>query len=347
MKKYLTLVLLSISTLCFSQIKQMMEALKLNQPDKAIKIGQDSNNDSNSFEMHFLFAKAYNQKKDYKNAELFIEKAKVLSNENWQKAWISVESIQTYYGLGKISEAKNVYEKAKEIPGTKNSDNELKYWGILFGFDELYKDWKTVESKNLIFHFQNTISEENIKSIVSSRQDAFDKINSFFKSELPKKIDFFIWDLPGNYNPHLNKNLGFTNPEFCISHNRTNQSAGHEIAHNILHWRNPNSLKLRFINEGIAVYFDQNKNDKMTSAKEINLSNPVSIQKMWQDGKEIDESLLYPISGAFVGFLIKYDKDKFLQLSENQTYENAKIIYGDQLDDLISNFTKELNSKNK
>ena len=145
MKKYLTLLLLSISILCFSQVKQMMEALKLNQPDKAIKIGQDSKNDSDSFETNFLFAKAYNQKKDFKNAELFIEKAKVLSNENWQKAWTLVESIQTYYGLGNISEAKNVYEKAKAIPGTKNSDNELKYWGILLGFDELYKDWKTVE----------------------------------------------------------------------------------------------------------------------------------------------------------------------------------------------------------
>ena len=345
MKKHLILLLLSISTLCFSQVKQMMEALKLNQPDIAIKIGQDSKNNSDSFEINFLFAKAYNQKKDFKNAELFIEKAKVLSNENWQKAWTLVESIQTYYGLGKISEAKNAYEKAKTIPGTKNSDNELKYWGILFGFDELYKDWKTVESKNLIFHFENTISEENINSIVSSRQDAFDKINSFFKSQLPKKIDFFVWDLPGNYNSHLNKNLGFTNPEFCISHNRTNQSAGHEIAHSITHWRNPNSLKVRFINEGIAVHFDQNRNDKMTIANEIILSYPVSIKKMWQDGKEIDESLLYPIAGAFVGFLIKYDKDKFFQLAENQTYENAKIIYGNQLADLISNFTKEINSK--
>ena len=85
----------------------------------------------------------------------------------------------------------------------------------------------------------------------------------------------------------------------------------------------------------------------MNSAMEINLSNPISIKKLWQDGKEIDESLLYPIAGAFVGFLLKYDKGKFLELSENQTYENAKIIYGDQLDDLISTFTKELNSKNK
>lgn len=326
----------------------MMEALKLNQPDKAIEIGQKLKQITpDSFETNFLFAQAYNQKKDFENAELSIEKAKSLSKENWQKSWALTESIQTYYGLGRTAKAKAAYDKAIEIPGTKNSENELKYWGILFGFDELYKDWQIVETKNLIFHFQNSISEENIKLIASSRQEAFDEINSYFKSDLPQKIDFFVWDLPTNFNPHLNKNLGFTNPEFCISHNRTNQSEGHEIAHNISHWRNPNNSKVRFINEGIAVYFDQNRNNKMNTAKEVNISNPVSIKKMWQDGKDVDENLLYPIAGAFVEFLIKNDKGKFLELSDNQTYESAKKIYGNKLENLISNFIKELNSKNK
>ena len=56
-----------------------------------------------------------------------------------------------------------------------------------------------------------------------------------------------------------------------------NQSAGHEIAHNISYWRNANNQKTRFINEGIGVYFDQNKNDKLKLAKEAYLLSPISV----------------------------------------------------------------------
>ena len=51
---------------------------------------------------------------------------------------------------------------------------------------------------------------------------------------------------------------------------------------------------------------------------------------------------MYPISGAFVNFLIEYDKEKFLKLTENQTYENAIKIYGENIDNLIDDFIKKL-----
>ena len=348
MKKIIFFGFLILSTFCFSQKKEMMEAIKNRQPDKALEIGNKLlETDPNSFETNFLFAKAYNEKNDFNNALIFIDKANKLTKENWQKSWILVEGIQTFFGLGKIDEAKHNYQNAKNIEGTKNSQNELKYWGILLGFDEIYNDWKVVETKNLTFHFQNGISEEEIKNITSTRQNAFEQINSFFNSNLPKKIDFFVWNQQGNFNSYLNKNLGFTKPEFCISHNRMNQSAGHEIAHNISYWRNAKNQRTRFINEGIGVYFDQNKNDKLKLAKEAYQLSPISIKKMWQEGNEVDEILLYPISGAFVEYLAKVDKDKFLQLSENQTYENAKKIYNGKIDKLIEEFTKTLKNNSR
>ena len=348
MKKIIYLTLILISNFCFSQKKEMMEAIMKKQPDKAIEIGQKLlQTDPNSFETNFLFSKAYNEKYDFKNALTFIEKSQNLTKEDWQKSWILVESIQTYYGLGKITEAKSIYEKAKQIKGTKNSETELKYWGILLGFDDLYKDWKTVESQNLIFHFQSSISDEKIKFIVKSRQDAFENINSVFNSKLPKKIDFFVWDLESNFNSYLNKNLGFTKPEFCISHNRINQSAGHEIAHNISHWTNSQNTKTRFINEGIGVFFDQNNINKLKLAQEANINNPITIKKMWENGNEVDESLLYPISGAFIEFLFKYNKEKFLKLAENQTYESAKKIYDGKIDKLIEEFNKKLKNNSR
>ena len=94
----------------------MMEAIKNRQPEKALEIGKKLlETDPNSFETNFLFAKAYNEKSDFKNALTFIDKASKLSKENWQKSWILVEGIQTFFALGKIDEAKQNYQNAKTL----------------------------------------------------------------------------------------------------------------------------------------------------------------------------------------------------------------------------------------
>ncbi len=344
MTQIFTFLFVLISAVFFSQHREMAEALRKKQVNKALEIGQKLlQNDKDSFETNFLFAKAFNDQADFKNAAFYGEKAQSFAKEDWQKSWIFVEAMQISFGLGNVAEAKAHYDKARQVPGTKNSENELKSWGILFGFDDLYDDWKIVETENVIFHFPPALPEEKIKSLVASRQEAFEKINAFFNVTLPKKIDFFVWNLESDLNPYLNKKLGFTNPAFCISHNEINQSPGHEIAHSISHWRNIKAAKTRFINEGIGVYFDQNKNDKLKRAQEVSISTSVSIKNIWTTENDVPESLLYPVAGAFVEYLIQYDKEKFLQLSENQTYENAKKIYGGQIEKLIDVFTKKLN----
>ena len=340
MKKIILFVIIFICSLLFSQKKEMIEALKNNEVEKAIEIGNRLlQEEPDSFETNFLFAKAYNAKFDFKNANYYITKADSLSIEDWQKSWVFVEAIQTYYGLGEIKKAQSLYHEAKKSKGTKNSEKSLNQWGLLFGFDNLYNDWKIIETENIIFHFQNTISEKEMKFIANSRQHAFDRINSFFNSKLSKKLDFFVWDLDENFNKFLNRKLGFTRPEFCVSHNRLKQSPGHEIAHNISFWNNRKNIRTNFINEGIGVYFDQNNNDKLKIAKKLYSSNSFSIRDIWKNDININDELLYSVSGAFVEYLIKYDKDKFLLLAGNQTYENAQKVYDGKIDTLINQFT--------
>ena len=89
MKKIIFFGFLNLSTFCFSQKKEMMEAIKNRQPEKALEIGKKLlETDPNSFETNLLFAKANNEKGDFKNALNFIDKAGELTKENWQKSWI-------------------------------------------------------------------------------------------------------------------------------------------------------------------------------------------------------------------------------------------------------------------
>lgn len=343
MKRTIVFLFLFYSILAFSQKKEMAENFWKGDFDKTIEIGKKIlEAEPNDFETILFMAKAENEKGNFKKAIPYLESAKKLMKEDWQKSWTLLEAAKSSFGDGNIEDAKKNYKEALKISGTKNSVKELKKFGMLTGLDEFYINWKIRESKNIIFHFEDKISEQEIERIVKTRQNAFEEINSFFNSNLPKKIDFFVWDLKESFNTVLNTNLGFSNPVFCISHNRLIQTPGHEIAHNVSFWKNNNNLSRKFINEGIGVCFDKQKNDKLQIAQEVYKNNPIDIKEIWKNQAKLGDNILYPIAGAFVDLLIKYDKEKFFQLNENQTYESASKIYGPEIDEIIENFTLKL-----
>lgn len=343
MKHLLIFAFLILSTYSISQKDELYNLINKGQYEKAIEIGKGLLiSEPDSFNTYLSLLKAYNGYCDYENAQKYIDKSIKLSNVNWQKSWTFIEATYAFFGAGKVMEARKMYDNAKLYEGTKKSVKALNSLSLLFGFDDLYNDWEKVETENMIFHFQNGISKNDIDYIVKSRQSAFEEINSFFQSKLPKKIDFFVWNQSESFNTYLNTNLGFSNPKFCISHNRLNQSKGHEIAHNISFWKNKNNNRNGFINEGIGVCFDLENNDKLQIAKEIYKTNQIEIKEMWKSPNLFKESLLYPISGAFICFLKDYNKNKFIQLVENQSYESAEKIYDGKIDELISQFTNSI-----
>ena len=343
MKKLILLLFLFYSIVTFSQKKEMAESFWKGNYDKVIEIGKKIlESEPNDFETILFIASSEDEKGNFENAIPYLENAKKMMSEDWQKSWTFLELAKNNFGTGKIEDAKLYYNEALKIKGTKNSEKKLKEFGMLTGLDEFYKNWKTKETKDIIFHYENTINEADIERITKTRQIAFEKINTFFNSKLLKKIDFFVWNLKESYNPTLNVNLGFTNPVYCISHNRLGQTPGHEIAHNISFWKNNNNIRTKFINEGIGVCFDLQKNEKLKIAQETYKKNQIDIKEIWKNQTKLNEGILYPISGAFVNFLIEYDKEKFLKLTENQTYENAIKIYGENIDDLIDDFVGKL-----
>lgn len=343
MKKLAFLISILCAIFTSSQKREMAENFSKHNFDRTIEIAKEIlKSEPDDFETILMVARAENEKGDFKYAIPYLEKAKTLMKEDWQKSWTILETAKNNFGNGNLEIAEQNYNEALKINGTKNSMKNLKNFGMLTGLDEFYKNWKVKESTNIIFHFENGINEKDMERIVVTRQKAFDEINSFFKSNLPKKIDFFVWNLAESFNPILNTNLGFSNPVFSISHNRFNQTPGHEIAHNISFWRNNNTVRTQLINEGIGVCFDQQKNDKLRIGQEVYKNNPIDIKEIWENNLKINDDVLYPIAGVFVEYLIKYDKEKFLKLTENQTYENASKLYDGKIDEIIENFNSSL-----
>ena len=336
--------LIGLSIACYSQKSEMSSAFKNKEFEKVIELGkQIIESDPNDFDGLLGIGKSYNILNEFNSAIPYLEKAKVYAEKNWQLSWSNIELMESYFAIGNIERSKEYYERALEFDGTKNSKKKLKSLALLFGFDNEYKNWETLETKNISFHFQKGTSINDKENYINGRENAFSNINAFFSSVLPKKIDFFVWESNDEAIRVLNKSLGFTKPKYCISHNRDNQTKGHEIAHNISFWLDKTHNRNRLINEGIGVYFDQTKSNRLQKAKIVVENQKINIKELWVNGDNYSEKIFYPVAGAFVENLILIDKKKFLELCKNQSYKNAELIYGIELEKIIYDFNKKLN----
>ncbi len=322
----------------------MSNAFKNKEFEKVIELGKQLiESEPNDLDGLLGIGKAYNILNEFKKAIPFLDKARDCSEKDWQFAWSYIELMESNFAIGNKEKANEYYKKSLEYNGTKNSSKKLKGLALLFGFDKVYENWETLETENITFHFQNGTSVIDKENYINEREKAFLNINTFFSSDLPKKIDFFVWKSNNDAIKILNKSLGFTKPKYCISHNRDSQSKGHEIAHNISFWFDNSNKRNRFINEGIGVYFDQSNSNRIKKAKNISKKLKIDIKELWLNGKNYSEEILYPVAGAFVENLILLDKERFLELCKNQTYENAELIYGKELENIFSDFSNKLN----
>lgn len=304
-------------------------------------------NEPDNIDLNLMAGRSYADLGDFKNAfpylDLVVEKD---ATKSWQKAWAYGYLGTCYFMLQDYNKSESSLNECIKLNATQNATNNSYGQTLLFGFNEFYKTWKIVETDNFRFHFQNMNAAE-IEKYVSEREVAYEKINAFFKSTLPKKIDFYVWESREDAMRILNANLGFAKPDFCIVHMYYQQTIGHEMTHVISNFTTEFTSKTGLINEGTAVCFDQTNQNKERIVKDWLKANDkkISIGEIWTNWQIYPEELTYPLSGLFVKELIdNFGQEKFIEFFGNQTYEYAKIVFGDKLDKVIRDFENKINS---
>lgn len=230
-----------------------------------------------------------------------------------------------------------------------NADSEIAKEAndILKGInaDSYFDDWVTVESEHFQFHFHPSFSETKREWFVQTREDAYKEVNRFFNSRPIKKIDFYVWDSNESAQRILGQTLGFTIPSLAVVNSLYNQTTGHEITHALSYWMYPERTATALINEGAATYFncsiDEQHSEEMLRAKiQSRKIGGFDIKKLWESSdafRQQDNS--YIIGSSFVRYLIqKGGENKFKELMKNETYNDAKTIYGDAIDQYINDF---------
>ncbi|MGB3229329.1 MAG: hypothetical protein WBB02_15240 [Saprospiraceae bacterium] len=350
MKKFITLILILLSLISFGQGPILDDLWKLYQShdyDKVIENAKSHlNTDSLKADLNLLLGRSYADKGEFNKAIPYLKFT--ADNEfdySWRKAWALGYLGTCYFMLQDYKNSENSILECLNLKSTKNVTKYAYKRYLFFGFVDYYSNWKIIESNNFRFHFQN-MNESGIKNYIASHELAFNEINNFFKSYLPKKIDFFVWDSNEDAKKLLRAELGFSDPEMCIVHSHFQQTIGHEMTHVISHYSTKIVKKTELINVGTSVCFDQSNIKRAHIVKEwVKLHDKkITIKDIWINWKSYPEELTYPLSGLFVKELINnFGREKFIEFFSNQTFDNAKLVFGDNINKVIKEFEDRIN----
>lgn len=270
---------------------------------------------------------------------IYLKKAIELDNDSsWISAWSYLFLGDYYLDKNETLLSREMYDKVILLNKTKNSVIRAKQH--IFELTDFRKDFKQYSTKHINFYFEKPKSIDDINKYINDREEAFLSICNELKVNLDFKIDFFVWDNTDEIYEKYGVNLGFSISDKNIIHSHKLQTIGHEMTHVIVHkLYSKNGIKTGLINEGIAVYYDHNNlypiEERLKNISTENKKN-VSIKDLWSNWGRQHSKLTYPISGGFIKYLIdKEGINKMILLLKNQSYLNAKDIYGNEIDKLI------------
>jgi hypothetical protein len=280
----------------------------------------------------------------YGEAIYYLENTKrIESAPTYSKAWAMHDLALCYFSKGDYLNSKENLMDCIALNATKNVTSSAKKLMLKFGFDNLYENWSTIETPHFVFHFQDTLSIKNVSYFIEKKASCFDSVNSFFKAILPKKIDYFVWNDEQEAGRVFNHELAFSESSLCLTHTEPKHTVGHEMTHSISY----NAVDLKFQNkliaEGVCVYFDMSRRNNIEQLRRKR-DYPILVREIWENPSKAKDDILYPLGSELVKRLIKFfGREKFMLLLKDQRFENAKIIYGKQLEEILDELDKDIN----
>lgn len=343
------ILLLTILLLCLNlkgQHKDLNKLFVKGKFEQIIEKGIPKLNElPNDAVLNMLVGRAYVALTSYKLAIPFLKKAYNDEAAHLSvKSWSLAELGTAYYHTGQIKLGVESLKKAMEMKATRNSSRFAHNQLLRFQENKFFQKWDVKETEHIRFHFQDESVIENLENYRNKHEEAYQNINKFFKANLSKKIDLFVWKDREEAYDLFQRKLGFADSKRKIINAWYKQTKGHEICHILCDVVIKPSKKTMLINEGICVYFDQTSRNKMGEARKVTPKDEFFLLELWESPTRYERDLSYPIGAAFIDFLIRKEgKMKIKELLKDQTIENAKVIYPDFME-LVKVFEAMLKS---
>jgi tetratricopeptide (TPR) repeat protein len=290
--------------------------------------------------INHLMGRALTDLGEWRQAIDYLHQSTGKEAADWMQSWSHAYLGVCYFSTDEYVTAKQHLKTAVALNATKNSTRFAEKMLRQYQMTGYFEDWLMVETPHIRFHLQPGHGLKDVEAYCQSREAAYQEVNQFFEAKPYKQIDYFIWSKPKKAKQIVGRSLGFARSGPCIINSAIRQSRGHEITHILSDHSIEPVVKNRLINEGVAVAFDLSNRDRMKLAREANVDK-LGIQELMDRSGELPESVVYPIGGAFIEFLLdKKGGDTLKQLLKEQTFERLLELYGEEL---IQAFEKNLN----
>jgi hypothetical protein len=285
----------------------------------------------------------------YDHAMPYLERVRSLSHADaWQQGWARTQLARARLGLGDTVVARSELAELLGMDFGRNTQAEAAALLSKVGGHPALDEWSFVRTVHLRVHFPPHSRVEDRLAFAARMESAYRRLREFF-GELPGVADLYIWNSSVEAEAAMFRPLGFARPEYLLVHMRPEQTPGHELTHLFSVHAGSTTRRTRFIDEGTSVAFNLVEANRMREARQamrMTGTREVSVARFWDDREAVPELLLYPVAGAFVERLIaRRGREPFMRLLQRQTLEEARAIYGEELDSIIRDFERELNRR--
>ena len=355
MKVVFMLVLIGLGLRAHCQAKdEIYKLANQGQTAKAMEMASDVIKTEADAGMYHLIGRMFVDDRRCDTAISFLQKAIDLDHDaSWVSGWSHVYLGKAYFMTGKKDAAISELKYAIAIHKTDNSVSVAQNMlvriddkrSVSYTENDSEPKWIKIEKEHITYNFQDTAGMRLFPfEFMKQHEEAYEKINKTFQAKLPRKLVFYVWTDAYLAKKLLHRDLGFTDPINCICNVRIDQTVGHEMTHALSYWGwgTPPANGTQFINEGVAVAFDQEGYDRYEKAmKSVEGQGYHSVLDIW---KETRSDLAYPVGGAFVGYLFeKSTPAQFKSVIKDQTIDNAEKVYGlVAFNALIADFNKKI-----
>ncbi|MRT93117.1 hypothetical protein [Ancylomarina sp. 16SWW S1-10-2] len=335
MKSILIIIILFFSLNIQAQHKDLNKLYTKGKYDRVIDEGVAKlKQQPDDAVLNLLVGRANVALQNYNGAIPFLKKAYHSESADLSvKSWSLAELGTAYYHIGQIKLGVESLQKVIEMDANRNCRHFANNQLSKFQENEFFQTWTIKESEHIRFHFQDESVIENFETYINKHEEAYQNMNKFFKTNLSKKIDYFVWKDRDEAYDLFERPLNIVDSKRRIINVWYKQAKGNEICNVLCDVAIKPVKKTMLINGGIGVYFDQLSKNIMDEARKVTPKGEFFLIELWESPTHYDRDLSYPIGAAFIEFLIRKEgKAKIKALLKDQTIENAKIIYPDLME---------------
>jgi hypothetical protein len=222
----------------------------------------------------------------------------------------------------------------------------------------LCMDMTAVSTEHLVvFAPPNSAVAANLQAWANRREQAVQRILSTFGMNPWRRVRVVVCDSQQQAEAFLGHGVGYTDRPDCVVYTRADQTPGHELTHALSLFLMPGHPwgggpdtregRGRLLNEGMAVALDDSGRDLHGDARRTLPQAVTAGQSTYEslNRSGIPESILYPLAGSFVGWLVEErGADAFVALWRHPGTEiqAAREVYGTTLDSLWSEWMNAL-----